>query len=84
MNQWMARLIFATRNARPIMDKAALEIESLDDEVTVRPARGSGQLAEERSVWVFQSGVPLSAADTDNILECIREERDSANAGELE
>jgi len=42
----------------------------------------SGPLKKEHGVWVFQSGKPLLASTTDELLQRIREERDLANLGE--
>jgi hypothetical protein len=44
--------------------------------------RGAGKLKKERGIWVLQTGEPLPAAVTDELLQRIREERDSANLGE--
>jgi AbrB family looped-hinge helix DNA binding protein len=38
-----------------------LEMESLDDRITLRPLRGTAQLRKKRGVWVFHSGMPLLA-----------------------
>lgn len=44
--------------------------------------RGAGKLKKERGIWVLQTGEPLPAAVTDELLQRIREERDLANLGE--
>jgi AbrB family looped-hinge helix DNA binding protein len=62
----------------------ALEMESSGEQITLRPARGTGPLTKERGVWVFHSGQPLSASATDEVLQQIREERDMANLGKSE
>ncbi|MGH9626009.1 MAG: AbrB/MazE/SpoVT family DNA-binding domain-containing protein [Bryobacteraceae bacterium] len=59
----------------------ALEMESVGEQITLRPVRGTGPLRKEQGVWVFHSGQPLSASTTDEVLEQIREERDLANLG---
>jgi AbrB family looped-hinge helix DNA binding protein len=57
----------------------SLEMESAGEEITLRPVRGTGPLAKEHDVWVFRSGQPLPASETDEVLQQIREERDLAN-----
>lgn len=59
----------------------ALEMESVGEEVTLRPVRGTGPLTKEHGVWVFHTGQPLPASTTDEMLQQIREDRDLANLG---
>jgi len=59
----------------------ALELESGGEQITLRPARGTGPLQNEHGIWVLHTGEPLSASATDDLLRQIREERDSANLG---
>lgn len=59
----------------------ALEMESAGEQITLRPIRGAGPLRKEQGVWVFYAGRPLTASSTDEILQRIRDERDSANLG---
>jgi AbrB family looped-hinge helix DNA binding protein len=59
----------------------ALDMETVGERITLRPVRGTGPLAKEHGVWVFHSGQPLPASATDDVLQRIREERDSANLG---
>jgi len=59
----------------------SLEMESAGERITLRPVRGTGPLSKEHGVWAFHSGQPLSASATDDMLQQIREERDSANLG---
>ena len=62
----------------------ALEMESVGEQITLRPVRGTGPLTKEHGVWVFHSGQPLPASATDEMLQLIREERDLANLGKAE
>ncbi|MGA2902224.1 MAG: AbrB/MazE/SpoVT family DNA-binding domain-containing protein [Candidatus Korobacteraceae bacterium] len=62
----------------------ALEMESADEQITLRPVRGTGPLTKEHGVWVFHTGQTLSASVTDQMLQQIREERDLANLGKDE
>lgn len=63
----------------------ALELDvRAGDEITLRPVRGTGPLTKEQGVWVFRTGQPLTALETDDALRRIRDERDRANRGEGE
>ena len=57
----------------------SLEMESLGEQITLRPVRGTGPLTKEHGVWVFHSDEPLPASATDDMLQQIGEERDLAN-----
>jgi AbrB family looped-hinge helix DNA binding protein len=59
----------------------SLELESAGEQITLRPVRGTAPLKKEHGVWVFRAGRPLSASATDEMLQQIREERDSNNLG---
>jgi len=59
-----------------------LELESLDDQITLRPLRGTAQLRKKRGVWVFHCGEPLSALTVEKTIEQIRRERDGENLGQ--
>ena len=58
-----------------------LELESLDDRITLRPVRGTAQLRKKRGVWVFNSGEPLSAATVQETIEQVRRERGDRSLG---
>ena len=62
----------------------ALEMESVGEQITLRPVRGTGPLTKEHGVWVFHTGQPLPASSTDEMLKQIREERALANLGQGE
>jgi AbrB family looped-hinge helix DNA binding protein len=57
----------------------ALEMESVGEQITLRPVRGTGPLTKEHGVWVFHTGQPLPVSVTNKMLQQIREERDLAN-----
>lgn len=57
----------------------ALEIESVGEQITLRPVRGTGPLTKEHGVWVFRTGHPLPASATDEMIQQMRKERDLAN-----
>jgi len=58
-----------------------LDITVKGDEMTLRPRRGATPLQKERGVWVFRSGKPLTAGDTEETLRNIRAQRQGQNAG---
>jgi AbrB family looped-hinge helix DNA binding protein len=62
----------------------SIDMESIGEQITLRPVRGTGPLSKEHGVWVFHSGQSLSASATDEILEQIRRERDLENLGKSE
>jgi len=62
----------------------SLEMESSGEQITLRPVRGTGPLSKEHGVWVFHSGQQMPSSTTDELLEQIREERDSMNLGKDE
>jgi AbrB family looped-hinge helix DNA binding protein len=45
------------------------------DELTLRPRRSATPLQKERGVWVFRTGQPLTAAETDETLHRLRTQR---------
>lgn len=57
----------------------ALELESGGEQITLRPARGTGPVPNEHGIWVLHTGEPLPASATNDLLRQIREERDLAN-----
>ena len=70
---------------KPLRDKLQLtpgdqlELESLDDRITLRPVRGTAQLRKKRGVWVFHCGEPLAASTVQETIEQVRRERDAHN-----
>jgi AbrB family looped-hinge helix DNA binding protein len=58
-----------------------LELECLDDRITLRPLRGNAPLKKKRGVWVFHCGEPLSALTVQETIERVRSERDEQNLG---
>ena len=59
-----------------------LDLTVRGDEVTLRPRRGATPLQKERGVWVFRTGQPLTATETQETLRNIRAQRHRQNAGE--
>jgi AbrB family looped-hinge helix DNA binding protein len=61
----------------------SLEVESSEDRVILRPARGGGRMRKEHGMWVFDSGEPLSADVVNKTLRRVRDERDRRNLGKF-
>jgi len=59
-----------------------LDLTVKGDEITLRPRRGATPLQKERGVWVFRTGEPLTAGETEETLRNIRAQRQRQNAGE--
>ena len=59
-----------------------LDLTVKGDEVTLRPRRSATPLQKERGVWVFRTGEPLTARETEDTLRNIRAQRQRQNAGE--
>ena len=54
----------------------ALELESAEETITLRPVRNDTPLTKEKGVWVFRTGQPLPASTTDDVLAEVRGQRD--------
>lgn len=59
-----------------------LDLTVKDDEVTLRPRRSATPLQKERGIWVFRTGEPLTADETDETLRSIRAQHHRQNAGQ--
>jgi AbrB family looped-hinge helix DNA binding protein len=59
----------------------SLELESSEDQIVLRPARGGGRMYKEHGMWVFDAGVPLTVETVNKTLRQVREERDRRNLG---
>jgi AbrB family looped-hinge helix DNA binding protein len=57
----------------------ALELESIGEQITLRPVRATGALSNEQGVWVFYSGTPLSNEEANEFLQETRRDRDRDN-----
>jgi AbrB family looped-hinge helix DNA binding protein len=59
-----------------------LDLSVKGDEVTLRPRRGASPLQKDRGVWVFRTGQPLTAEETEKTLHDIRAQRHRRNSGD--
>jgi AbrB family looped-hinge helix DNA binding protein len=71
------------RDALQISPGDSLELESSDDQIILRPARGTGRVYKKQGMWVFDSGEPLSADVVNRTLRQVRAERDLRNLGKF-
>ena len=72
----------ALRDEMRLSPGDTLDVAVKGDEVTLRPRRGATPLQKERGVWVFRTGKPLTADETEATLRDIRAQRHRRNAGE--
>ena len=59
----------------------SLELESSEQQIVLRPVRGTGPLRKKRGIWVFRTGEPLSAKTVSEAITEVRRDRDNANLG---
>jgi len=57
----------------------ALELESENMAMTLRPVRSVSPLKKERGIWVFRSGNKITADESAKFLKDIREQRNHLN-----
>jgi AbrB family looped-hinge helix DNA binding protein len=72
----------ALRDEMHLSPGDTLDVTVKGDEVTLRPRRSSTPLQKERGVWVFRTGKPLAASETEGTLRDIRTQRQRRNTGE--
>ena len=53
----------------------SLELESSEEQIVLRPARGRGQMKKEAGVWVFDSGEALGAETVRRTMHKLRSQR---------
>lgn len=72
---------------KPVRDRLqlepgeSLELESFDDHIVLRPARGNASLRKKRGVWIFRTGEPLAASVVEETIRKVRDDRDREVAG---
>lgn len=66
---------------KPVRDKLqlqagdALELESSEGQIVLRPVRGTAQMRQRDGIWVFRTGQPISAASVNETIQQVRNER---------
>ncbi len=53
----------------------ALELESFEDRIVLRPVRGNTPLRKKQGIWVYRAGETLTPAMVDETMQKVREER---------
>jgi AbrB family looped-hinge helix DNA binding protein len=61
----------------------SIELESSEDRIVLRPARGNGRMYKKQGVWVFHGGAPLSADVVEKTLHQVRREREQRFLGKM-
>jgi AbrB family looped-hinge helix DNA binding protein len=59
----------------------SLELESSEERITLRPARGSGRIYKKQGVWVMHAGAPLSEEVVEKTIRQLRREREEGFLG---
>ena len=59
----------------------SLELESSDEQIILRPLRGTMSLRKKKGIWVFRTGEPLSAETVKHVMKEVRQGRDRSNFG---
>jgi AbrB family looped-hinge helix DNA binding protein len=58
------------------------EVETLGDEIKLRPVRRQAKVWKERGIWVFSTGESVTAETVNKLIRDVRNERDASNRGE--
>lgn len=53
----------------------SLELESSEDQIVLRPVRGTAGMRKKKGIWVFRTGGPISAESVNETIRQVREER---------
>jgi AbrB family looped-hinge helix DNA binding protein len=59
----------------------SLELESSQEQIILRPLRGTMPLRKKKGIWVFRTGEPLSADTVNQVMKEVRHERERSNLG---
>jgi hypothetical protein len=60
---------------------AILELESSDDQIVLRPARGRARMYKKQGVWVLHGNSPLAAGTVEETIRKVGRERERAILG---
>src|SRR6266849_8158279 len=71
----------AVRDELQLAPGDALELESSEEQIVLRPVRGTMPLRRKHGVWVFRTGEPLFAETVERTIKDLRRERDQSNTG---
>ena len=71
----------------PVRDQLQLspgdsrELETSEDQIVLRPVRGTSRLRKKQGIWVLDVDEPLSAETVDGTLKNIRRQREQSWLG---
>jgi AbrB family looped-hinge helix DNA binding protein len=74
---------------KPVRDELQLgagdsiELESAEDRIVLRPARGNARMRKKQGIWVLHGGAPLSAGIVKETIRGVREERERKILGKI-
>jgi AbrB family looped-hinge helix DNA binding protein len=63
------------RDELRLLPGESLDLVSDGSQITLRPTQGASRMRKIHGVWVFSSGAPIAAAETDRVLEEVRRGR---------
>ena len=69
------------REALQINPGDSLELESSDDQIVLRPARGRARMYKKQGMWVLHSDTPLPANVVEDTIRKVRRGRERAILG---
>ena len=61
----------------------SLELESSEDAIILRPARGKAKMYKKQGVWVLHGGAPLSHDVVERTIRRVRRERERQVLGKM-
>jgi len=61
-----------------------LALETDGERMVLKPVRSASAMSREHGIWVFRSGRPVPATETDRALERVRSERERRGRGSNE
>ena len=56
----------------------SLELESSEDQIVLRPVRGTAGLRRERGIWVLDTDEPISAVEVERTMQNVRRQRENS------
>ena len=69
------------RDALQISPGDSLELESSEDRIILRPARGNARIYKKQGMWVLHSDSPLYPNAVEDTIRKVRRERERAILG---
>ncbi len=64
------------RDEMELLPGDTLELESSEEEITLRPVRGTASLRKKGGIWVYGSGERLTDSMVQNTVAQVRRERE--------